>query len=447
MGIAPLTVRRLDPPSPVFTVLPSAFWSGTALALLLVTGLIASPRARGQNRAGTPLTLQEAERLFVQRSPQWRALRATTAQQTHAARVPALWPNPSVNVEQERGIADAQHTYLLEQPLPNPWVYDAQREITSATIRETRASYREEAAALLFDLRTRYLDAVTARIRLAVFDSLARVIQRVVDAGQARFEEGAINRFDMQRLRLAAATHTNQRADARTRYRIARARLARLLQPEKTTGSLDSTYAIVDTLVYQPVQESYATLRARAMRQRGRLDSARAAVAAGRSALRRERAARVPGVNLVGGLLREPGPGASATQGPVFGLSLKLPLFHQNGTQVAAARAQCTATQARLAGTRRAVAQDVQSAYERLRSLERRIERLDVLQPDSVRSFLDDAVYLYSEGQVSLVELLDAVGAARDTRLLRVDLLSRHRRARFALTRAIGTLPPNLVRP
>lgn len=416
-----------------------------AATLLLLAGPLGARSACAQTSGPAgPLTLEEAEALFLANSPGLRAQRADAQERTYEARVPALWPNPSADLEQERGFDDAQQTYLLSQPVPNLWAYRAQRQVTGATVRQARAAFREEASALLFELRQRYALAATAQARLAVLDSLTQAVRRAVGAGQVRFDEGAINSFEVQRLRLAQANYENERIDAQASYRIARAALARLLVPDGAAAEPGTArFTVADPLAYEPASTAdYAVLLEQALRQRGRIDSARAAAQASRFALRRERASRVPGISVVGGYTRAPGVG---TRGAVIGLGIEVPLFHRNGLQVQAAQARRQGATFVLDAARRAVAQDVRAAYVQLISFEARIDSLEATRPQPVRSFLSDALYLYSEGQLTLVELLDAIGAARDARLLRIELLSGHQQARFALTRAVGTLPSELA--
>ncbi|MEX0599256.1 MAG: TolC family protein, partial [Rhodothermales bacterium] len=103
--------------------------------------------------------------------------------------------------------------------------------------------------------------------------------------------------------------------------------------------------------------------------------------------------------------------------------------------------AAASAASYEMAEARRRVELDVHDAYERLRSYERRIVRIsDDILVGSDR-LLEDALYVYEEGEIGLVELLDAVEATRTAQLLQTDLLAQYNLSRYALERSLGVDP------
>jgi cobalt-zinc-cadmium efflux system outer membrane protein len=97
--------------------------------------------------------------------------------------------------------------------------------------------------------------------------------------------------------------------------------------------------------------------------------------------------------------------------GAFLGLSLPLPLWDRRGGVVDAAEARVTAAESRLALTRRRVENDVRRALETYESLSQRAERLSGTATDEAADLLEIARVAYAEGEMELIELLDAAEA------------------------------------
>jgi cobalt-zinc-cadmium efflux system outer membrane protein len=125
-------------------------------------------------------------------------------------------------------------------------------------------------------------------------------------------------------------------------------------------------------------------------------------------------------------------------EGAFFGVGIPLPFFDRNqgNTEATSARLQSAQTQQILA--RREIRNEVRRAHGAYTSARRQGQLLgdDLLR--GTGDLLGIAQASYGEGEISLVELLDAADAYRDARLtsidLRADLWSRY----FRLLRAMG---------
>jgi len=393
------------------------------------------------------LSFGEAHRIFLEHNPDLQAARARADEQGYAAQARGLWPNPSLSVQRNQvdvpGGVGSESTVALVQSLRYPGEYRARRAAASSATAASRARYEETAAALYEELQVRYAAALAAQQRLGVLQSMTTAVRRAVQIGDVRLEEGDIGPFQRSRLRVELANYEDALAAAQRAYRDTRIELAHFLAPTPHAGhhgAEKDLLTLTDSLRYQPLDLDYEALVETALAQRGRVRSAEAALRRQEETVRAERYARWPALALTAGYRGETQPGITAS-GFTVGLQVGLPIFHQRQPQVRAARAARQAARHAMDISRRAVELSVHEAYERLTSYQRRISRITeevLVQSDQL---LDDALYIYEEGEINLVELLDAVEATKTARLLQINLIEQHCLARYAMDRALGVGP------
>ena len=416
--------------------------------LILLVGLAVAVPVRSQSLdIPRRLSFEEARRIFLERNPDLQAARARAEAQRYEAQVPGLWPNPSLSVQRDQvnvpGGLGSENLVTLTQPLRYPGEYQARQAAASSEMEALSARYEETAAALYEELRGRYAAALAAQQRLGVLQSMTEAMRRAAEIGDIRLEEGDIGPFQRSRLRVELATYEDKLSAAQRAYRDTRIELVYFLEPSSHAEHHDAEHdllTLTDSLRYQPLELDYAALVETALTERGRVRSAEADIRSREETIRAERYARLPDLAVTAGYRNETAPGLTAS-GFRVGLKVGLPLFHQRQPQVRAARALRQAAHHDMAISRRAVELSVHEAYESLTSYQQRIDRIagEVLVESD--QLLDDALYIYEEGEIGLVELLDAVEATKTARLLQIDLIEQHNRARYAIDRALGAGP------
>ena len=407
-------------------------------------GLSAQPAALPDR-----LDFEQAKALMLEHNPSLRAAQAQSAQQTYAAELPTLWPNPSVNVSQDRiglpsGGTDNQLFFNLGQTIPYPGELRAREQAASHLKTAAQQAYQEEAARAFRDLRTRYLDVVAAAARVDVLQTITEVVRTATRAGDVRYQEGDFSTFSRARLRVALAEFEDQLAQAETDAQNARLRLAYFILPDEA-ASYQRTRALADfavegSLEYRPVTMEYEGVLHRALQMRGRLNAAQARIDARSQQLRAARLQRIPSLNLSAGPKYQDTP-AGTEWGYTAGLSLQIPLWNTGRTQIRAQQAQQQMATAQAEAARRQVEVQVREAFAEVQSYEKRIDRISNDLLTDTDSLLQDARYVYSEGELSLVGLLDAMEATRSARRLQIDLVAGYLRSLYQLEYAMGIGP------
>jgi cobalt-zinc-cadmium efflux system outer membrane protein len=175
------------------------------------------------------------------------------------------------------------------------------------------------------------------------------------------------------------------------------------------------------------------------LQQRPELRRWQSAVEAQQAARRAARQEAWPDPSVTAGYKRQ----SDGFEGAFLGIGIPLPLFDRNrgAAEAEAERLDAARTQQSLA--RREIRNEVRQAHAAYTSARRQSQLLSDELLRGSGDLLRIAQTSYDEGEMSLVELLDAADAYRDARLrsvdLRVDLWTRY----FSLLRAMGQ-PINL---
>lgn len=415
----------------------------------LAFGSLSAETVQAQPR-GLPdtLTFDRATALLLAHNPQLEAARARVQAESQAARVDALFPNPTLGVSEEHtpllGDGTDDEWFLsLTQPLNYPGEQRAQRRSADAAGRAAAAAFEETRASLYNELRHRYLAVVTAEVRHRILTRYTEAVRQAARAATVRYEEGDLSPIRRSRLTSAEDAFEDDLAAAERRRRTARTKLASMFldaPSDSDSGPQGGRYVVSDSLPSQEVTvEAQAALTV-ATEQRARLRARRAQVDRERHALDATRYQRYPDLSLSAGpkLLSAPG---GDTFGFTAGIEVQLPLWNGGRTAVEAQEGRRTQARATLDATRRAVEVEVQNALDRLDSYQSRLQTRSASLGEPPDTLLEDALFTYEQGELTLFELLDTIDSARQTDLRRVRLTAEYLRALYDLEAAIGRGP------
>ena len=384
-------------------------------------GLVVPSLAVAQDR-----TERDIVDVIVRDGPQARAIRAGTDVVRREQLARLAFPNPTVTYSREgAGFTEFLH---VEQALP---VFGTRAALSRAGVAATAAAEAERDArlwTLRADAAASAARVSAAQTRLEAAQAHARDVERLVDVLRTREREGEGSRFDRlraeQELREAQLLATSAAVDLSE----ALASLTAMLPPGVTVGR------IVTDVEVTPPAASVEDLAARAARTRAELRALqRSAERAGLESAA-ARSARRPAPALSGGLKRADD-GAGRDSGGVFGLSVTLPLFDTGSREAARWAAERARIDAERASIERQVRSEIARAAE---TLALRQQALSVETAGAADELTRIAEVAYREGEVGILELLDAVRAASRARTRAIELRLEARLAQIALERAVG---------
>ena len=143
---------------------------------------------------------------------------------------------------------------------------------------------------------------------------------------------------------------------------------------------------------------------------------------------------RLPEPALTGGYKRQ----SDGFNGPFLGLAIPLPLWDWRGGDIAAAEARVEEAEAQEQLARIQVTNDVRNATQNYTALESRTAVIGSELLSDVDDLLDVALLSYGEGELTLLEVLDAARAYSDAGVTQAQLRAAYWIAYYDLERAIG---------
>jgi cobalt-zinc-cadmium efflux system outer membrane protein len=269
---------------------------------------------------------------------------------------------------------------------------------------------------------------IAGQERLQVMEAQSGDIQRLVEVLRTREREGEGSRFD--RLRAEQELQDAQRARTMSAMALAEAKaeVAALLPPGVSLGRIaavrrDSAPLPAGGVLIAQAHSSRAELRA----------LERAAIRAdleGQTA----RKARGPVPTVFGGVKRADDV-SGRTLGSVLGVNVSVPVFDNGRREAARWSAERTVVDAERAALEEQVSREVSRALEVVLLLHQAVSED---QQASADDLIEIAEVAYREGEVGILELLDAVRTASRARTRRTDIQLDARLAEIALERAVG---------
>ncbi|MFP5354318.1 MAG: TolC family protein [Gemmatimonadota bacterium] len=393
------------------------------------------------------LTLGAAQDAARRASPELHAAREGVAAAAARERQAGAFPNPTFAYGREQtsraGQTNAQDIVQLEQPIEIGRQRGARREAARLRREAAEARLAATTAQLDFEVTRAFALAVAADRRARLAGQTTEAFTEAQRVSDRRLAAGDVSGYVARRLRLESARFAAVRAAAALDRRSTRIALAALMG---IGASGADTLVLPDELAALPGDSAVTaldSLLARAERSRGELRAAALdaeAASADASVVRRE---WTPTPTLSAGYkgerVADPVRGSlTGFTGIVAGLSLPLPLFDRRSGAMDAADADARRVHAEGAVVRRRVAREVADALAGLLAAEAQRAALAPHLGEGARVAVRAVQASYAEGEITLVEWLDAIRAYQDAESTYVSLQAEVAIRRAALARAVG---------
>jgi cobalt-zinc-cadmium efflux system outer membrane protein len=380
------------------------------------------------------LSEREAVARFVSRDPRIRALDAGIDEIRAAQAERTLWPNPSATFSRE-SVGGSHDTFVLgRQELPISGRLGRLREAGRLAVDAERAAVQFERVQLQADVREAYVDLLLAQQREEALQGSVDALGRLVSVLRTREEAGEGSTYDRMRGQRALVDLEAERSLAAGDRARAQGRLGGYLGQ----GAAPETLTAADSLVPGPSPPPpVRALVEQALANRGDYRASDVSIArfeAERSAAIR---LRLPIPSLTAGLKRSD-IGGRMNDGYQVSLDLAIPLFDRGQAALARATAQKTRAQAETESWRLQIEAQVRAAHTVATIHQDRLARFQ----ESVAAIADPLVKIgrvgYEEGELGILEVLDAERQALDARLTLWELAAAARQAAIELDRVVG---------
>jgi outer membrane protein, heavy metal efflux system len=379
----------------------------------------------------TAETLTEKDVLdrFLQQSPHARELRAQVAATTAELQNRALYPNPSFAYSRE----GAGYNEFLEaqQQLPLTGRLGFLRKANQAAVGASEAETKFLLWGLRSDVRLAFSTLLQAQEREAILQKSINEITGINRILTEREKEGEGSKFD--RLRAERETAELRAEQGVTAAITAQARAALVSLLPRGTGNFQVTGRLVT-----PLTVSVEDLIERAARARGDYRSQERQIERFQFEQQAAGRLRFPEPTISGGLKRADSPRGGTDNGAVVGLTFSLPLFNRGTTEVTRFQAEGERARARREVIGQQITAQVEGSYQALLIRQRAMETYEKEITSSGVELTRIAQVGYQEGELGVLELLDAYRVTRQSQLRLIELQSAARQAQIELERVVG---------
>lgn len=409
----------------------------STLFVICLLGLGSSAAAQVSEPETVRISLTEALGLAALQNPAILEASAAVREMEGLARQSGAFRNPSLMVSHEPSWRDGDRyseTYLtLSQRLGRIGERRARQSEAQNLAAASRAGFLADSLDLTFQVGLAYLNAASAEQRVA---ALAKMVDafRLSDATmRAQLAEGEISGYSRRRLLVERARYELELARAQLAVRDARRGLTRLIAPANT-GSMYAPGGMDWEIPEIQRVEAYLKL---AFSQRPELDATRLEVSAAEAGLQVARVTPRPDPTLSAGYKSQ----SDGFDGIFLGLSTPLPLVDRNRGATEAARMRLLAAEIRADAARYRIETEVRGAYDAVVSAQAVFGGLVDGALRGAGDLMTTAEAGYLEGEMSLLELLDAAQSTWVQQDLIIDLRASRQEAYLELLRTIGAGP------
>jgi outer membrane protein TolC len=344
-----------------------------------------------------------------------------------------LWPNPLVSFSREDVMASDDVFLVARQELPITGRRSSLREAGRLAVAAVEADAAFELAGLQADLRQAFTVLLAVQQREAVLTRGADDLRQLIELLRAREQAGEGSRYDRLRGERALVDLEADLAAIGIERAHARADLAVFLGPDVPPDTVVVRGDLEPATPPPPVD----SVVAKALALRADIRAGDLTVRQFEEERQAASAQRLPTPTLGYGLKRS-GAGDVAHNGYQLSLDLSVPLFNRGQSAAALAVAQAARATAETAFLRLRVETEVRARHAVLALQEQRAARYRQSVADAAEPLAAIARVAYEEGELGILELLDAGRQLLDARLRLLELAAVTRLAAIELDRAIG---------
>lgn len=374
------------------------------------------------------LTEAEAVARALAASPRVRAASALPAQAAAEYRVRRVVSNPTVRFQQEDAAGTRDRFLLVEQELPLSGRRGLLGQASTFAVDAATAQARAERDLVRRDARVAYADLVAAAARERVLTEGLSALDAVIERLRAREQAGEGSAFDRLRAEREHVDFADDHRATQAAITAARAQLAALLGASDGGSTLTATDDPGRLTVVPPLTEAIELARAR----RPTLHAADADIQ--RLTVERRAATRLawPQPTVSGGW-KQTADGTRNESGYAVALGIAVPLFSRGTAEASVASTALVGAEAGRDALARAIDAEVRAAHARAESARERARRYESDALARSRELIHIATLAYEEGEIGILELLDAHRTRLEAELRALTLKTDARLAAVAL--------------
>jgi len=381
------------------------------------------------------LTLQQAVERALANYPALQIQQYSVEQAQGLKTTAGLFPNPVITFYREdlsfNGQGGGETTVFAGLPLNFLWSRWSKISAASAQVDAEQIMLTDVRRLIKFEVQKAFAETHFAVQNYQAWQKAVNVFRQAAEASRFRFADGDMAGYEHQRITVEYLRYQKAATEAKVQLSNNQRRLAFLLNPDQSEV-LIKTSAVFPSHLPDISKEK---VLAQSLETRPDLQAARATLRGKQAALMANKWGRLPQIVASVGYKKQ----VDDFKGSVVQINFGFPLFNRNQGNVRSASAalsqQTIAT--KLLGKR--VVLEVRQAYETYQLYRQLIRQFLAESVQPAEQLLEVAQFSYSEGEMSLLELLDGVRAYSESFQTRNDLLLKYQLSIFELEKATAT--------
>jgi outer membrane protein, heavy metal efflux system len=317
-------------------------------------------------------------------------------------------------------------SYLFERGRKRQHRLQAAKDTTAVTT----STVADNERSLTFQVASQFVGAQLAESALELAEQDMASFQKSVDISKERYRAGDISEDDYLKIKLQLLQFQTDADQAKLAKVQALADLRKLLGYE----SVPADYDVAGPFDYLPVTTHLEDLQVKALATRPDLRAAQQGVTAAQSQYELQKAIGKQDVTAQASYTHT----ADVNSASFFG-QIQIPIFNRNQGEIARTGFAITQAQEQEKAASEQVLDDVQDAYEGLRTNDQIIQLYKSGYLDDAQQDRDISEYSYKRGAASLLDYLDAERSYRATELAYRQALAAYLLAVEQLREAVGT--------
>lgn len=374
-------------------------------------------------------TFTDVMTLAEQANPSAATWSANLEAMDGARRAATAFPNPEISLQIGRAESSdgsqqgREREWTISQTLGWPGIRAQRRDAALARVSVAGYESREFRLDLAARVKEAFAGVLLAERTLRVLEADVETARRVADAADLRVQAGEAPELERLKARVEWLKVTKDARGSGRRVAIEKAALNAL-----AGGRLGGLFDLSGELPNPERSVDLADLIERALDHHPAILIRQRALDAARADLSRQRQSRIPDLTVFGGVSDELDKRSSS-----IGLAASIPLLDQRQGEIAEARAEQRRAEADLAQTRNDLLRQVTQAYQQYRIAVDQLALFEQGLMEEADEALRLATLSYEQGELDLLELLDAQRVQRAT-------LIEHYQAQFGLHLASAQL-------
>lgn len=346
----------------------------------------------------------------------------------------SVLPNPEVNFFKEQLSDDLidYDEWTLTGNLPVNFLWDRWSGVNSASflLEAEQKNFDRTELEIITEVKSAF---VTYHYLKVINDSWMKALGLIEKANQtaiAREQEGEISGYDQQRIQLEYLLYRKNETESRIALQNALKELSLLIFPNEIISDVRTEFYKSGFYNYPDLPNLLLV----AKENRSDIQSANLLLQSISSQLANEQLKIIPELSVTLGYKKQ----SDNLTGLVYGFNVGIPLFNRNQGNIEIAEAELNQSMLEVRSIEKKIEYEVISTYNNLTEYTKQLKTIEEFEFLSTEEIISTAEYSYEEGEMSLLELIDALRAFTDAFKLKNELLINYHESYFQLELAVG---------